>query len=165
MAECLGRLPETRASVIEPEATRFRPAVASTLKRKSAPKFLSLSARSTSTSPGAAGCWYFMALAARKNILGDSGGAAPVARSLKPSSSPLVWASASVTSTPGMMARPGKWPANCGSSGRSVRSAMMSLCGSSFITRSTNRNGGRCGSTGRMSSRANSGLLVMAQAI
>ena len=83
--------------------------------------------------------------------------------SLKPMNRPLVCASASAMSTPGMMGRPGKCPANCGSSGRSVRSATMNLSGSSFVTRSTNRNGGRCGSTGRRSSNSNNGLSVMVQ--
>jgi hypothetical protein len=48
--------------------------------------------------------------------------------SLKPISRPLVCASASAMSTPGMMGRPGKCPANCGSSGRNVALGDDEIC-------------------------------------
>ncbi len=54
-------------------------------------------------------------------------------------------ASASITSTPGITGKPGKWPGKNGSFIVTFFSARISLPGSHTSTRSSSKNGYRCG--------------------
>ena len=60
---------------------------------------------------------------------------------------PPSWASDSTISTPGRVGRPGKCPAKKSSSPRRCHRPRARCPGSSSVTSSTSRNGGRCGNT------------------
>ena len=74
-------------------------------------------------------------------------GTDPLKRGSLSSAIPPSWAMASTMSTPGNVGRPGKWPAKKGSSPVSLHTPLALLPGSMAVTSSTNKKGGRCGST------------------
>src|SRR6266481_9099624 len=62
-------------------------------------------------------------------------------------SAPAVWAMASTIRTPGMTAKSGKWPTKCGSLMLTALCPTALSNGTISLSRSTNRKGGRCGTS------------------
>src|SRR5438067_3926261 len=79
---------------------------------------------------------------------------------------PPSWASASTISTPGKVGSPGKCPEKNASSPVRCHRPRADTPGTTSSISSTNRNGGRCGSTssGRMGDRLSDGLLELVNA-